>query len=85
MDRLLEKILAEPLLFQYTLESYCEARETGYKNEPYRGQPVDGPEMGIPPPPWAIPVQPDSLFQNHTKLMPVPHTGVVKVSTAAAG
>ena len=37
------------MYLQYTLETFCEGRNTGYINEPYRGGPVDGPQNGPPP------------------------------------
>lgn len=69
--------------FQYTLETFCEGRDTGYVNEPYRGGPVDGPQNGPPPPPWAIPCQPNGMFETHTKEMEVPHTATVRVNVIA--
>ncbi|KAK7103007.1 protein SSUH2 homolog [Littorina saxatilis] len=62
----------------YTLETYAEARSTGYKSKPYRGEFVDGPENGQPPPPWAVPCEADQLFKNQVKLFEVPHTSFVK-------
>ncbi|XP_076448094.1 protein SSUH2 homolog isoform X2 [Babylonia areolata] len=62
----------------YTLETFAEARSTGYKTVPYRGGPVDGPENGPAPPPWAIPCEADALFQDQVKLIEVPHTSFVK-------
>lgn len=62
----------------YTLETFCEGRNTGYVNEPYRGGPVDGPQNGPPPPPWAIPCQPNGMFDTHTKKMEVPHTATIR-------
>ncbi|KAL8592646.1 hypothetical protein ACOMHN_026576 [Nucella lapillus] len=61
----------------YTLETFAEARSTGYKTVPYRGGPVDGPQNGQAPPPWAIPCEADSLFRDQTKLIEVPHTSFV--------
>ena len=66
-------------LFQYTLETFCEGRSTGYVHEPFMGQPIDGPQNGIPPPPWQIPCVADQMFHDHTKLLEVPHTAVIKV------
>ncbi|KAK3585813.1 hypothetical protein CHS0354_038330 [Potamilus streckersoni] len=62
----------------YILETFGESRSTGYKTEPYKGGFVDGPENGPPPPPWAIPCQPDSMFKDDTKKIEVPHTASVK-------
>ena len=70
-------------MFQYTLETFCEARKTGFKSEPYRGGPVDGPQNGPPPPPWAIHCVANSMFQTHEKRMEVPHTATVHVSLAS--
>ncbi|KAL5014504.1 hypothetical protein ScPMuIL_008774 [Solemya velum] len=60
--------------FHYVLETFTETRSTGYVYTPYRGGPVDGPENGEPPKPWAILCGPDCNFENQTKLIEVPHT-----------
>ncbi|KAL8611295.1 hypothetical protein ACOMHN_013726 [Nucella lapillus] len=62
----------------YTLESYAESRSTSNEFKPYRGGPVDGPNNGPAPGPWAIPCEPDNLFEDQIKLLEVPHTSVVK-------
>ena len=43
------------------------------------GGPVDGPENGTPPAPWAIPCQPKMLFKDDKIKIEVPHTAKVKV------
>lgn len=67
------------ITLQYTLETFTEARKTGFMHVPYRGGPVDGPENGPPPPPWAIHCLADSMFHTHVKKMEVPHTATVRV------
>ncbi|XP_064633158.1 protein SSUH2 homolog isoform X2 [Lineus longissimus] len=62
----------------YILETYCEGRSTNYEHVPFHGQFIDGPENGPPPPPWAVEVHPDGMFNNHQKKVEVPHTAVVK-------
>lgn len=66
---------------QYTLETFCEARTTGYAHEPFRGQPIDGMGNGIPPPVWNIPCAPDQMFRDHVKKLEVPHTATIQAST----
>lgn len=61
------------------METFTEARKTGFQHVPYRGGPVDGPENGIPPPPWQIHCLADSMFHTHVKKMEVPHTATVRV------
>lgn len=61
----------------YTLETFGEGRTTKPKRVPYMGGPVDGPENGPPPPPWAIPCQPNQMFTTHVIKIDVPHTSVV--------
>jgi hypothetical protein len=70
------------MYLQYTLETFCEGRNTGYINEPYRGGPVDGPQNGPPPPPWAIPCQPNGMFDSHTKKMEVPCNRILVIHIA---
>ena len=64
---------------QLTLETFGEGRTTKNKSVPYKGGMVDGPENGMPPPPWAIPCEPNEMFNTHTIKIDVPHTSVVKV------
>lgn len=64
--------------YHYSLSSFCEGRQTSYKYEPYRGQPIDGPNNGPAPQPWSIHAQPASMFQNAEAKIEVPHTAVVK-------
>lgn len=61
----------------YTLETFTEGRTTKYKRVPYKGGYIDGPENGIPPPPWSIPCVPTTLFDDHKKKLEVPHTAKV--------
>ena len=68
-------------VFQYRLETFTEGRKTKKKKKPYKGGPVDGPENGTPPPPWAIPCQPKCLFKDEKVKIEVPHTAKVKVTT----
>lgn len=62
----------------YTLETFAEGRSTGYATVPYRGEFVDGPQNGMPPPPWSMPCEPDNIFHNQVKKFEVPHTSFVK-------
>ncbi len=65
--------------FQYTLETFTEARSTSRKQKPYHGGILDGPENGAAPLPWQIQVQPATPFQESTQIVTVPHTDTVKV------
>ncbi|ESO82302.1 hypothetical protein LOTGIDRAFT_134754 [Lottia gigantea] len=76
-EMVIDKIIPHNAL-HYTLETFCEGRSTGYVNEPFRGGMIDGPENGMPPPPFAIPCNPDSMFDDHVKLLEVPHTATVR-------
>ena len=67
---------------QYVLETFTEGRTTKNAQKPYMGGPVDGPENGPPPPPWAIPCSPHQSFHDHKIKIEVPHTSVVRVSMA---
>lgn len=52
----------------------------GFKFQAYRGGPVDGPETGAAPPPWAVACDPSTLFKDQVKSIEVPHTSVIRVS-----
>ncbi|XP_022807961.1 protein SSUH2 homolog, partial [Stylophora pistillata] len=64
--------------YHYKLESYCESRSTSWKFDPYWGQQIDGPQNGLAPPPWSIPVSPTQFFKPHEAYVEVPHTASVK-------
>ncbi|CAB1353224.1 unnamed protein product [Coregonus sp. 'balchen'] len=44
-------------MYRYRLETYTESRSSAWEMEPYTGQVVDGPQYGMSPPPWDVPVQ----------------------------
>jgi len=48
---------------RYELSSYCEDRKTQWRVVPFRGGLIDGPQNGIPPGPWDIPVFSTGLFK----------------------
>ncbi|CAC5366971.1 unnamed protein product [Mytilus coruscus] len=64
--------------YHYILETYTETRATKYENVPFKGQPIDGPQNGIPPGPWDIITNPCDLFSDEIRKMEVPHTASVK-------
>uniref|UniRef100_A0A674P702 Ssu-2 homolog n=1 Tax=Takifugu rubripes TaxID=31033 RepID=A0A674P702_TAKRU len=41
---------------------------------PPTGQPVDGAEFGVSPPPWEIPVPPPQIFTDRVETLRVPHS-----------
>lgn len=64
--------------FHYQLETFGERRETAERHEPYRGEYIDGPENGIPPRAWDIPVSVPAHFLPSIGKVEVPHTARVK-------
>eukprot|EP00057_Strongylocentrotus_purpuratus_P014385 XP_011668859.1 PREDICTED: protein SSUH2 homolog [Strongylocentrotus purpuratus] len=64
--------------FHYTLETFTEKRTTKWVNEPFSGQPVDGPQNGPAPLPWSIAVNIPAMFTNSIAKVEVPHTASVK-------
>ncbi|XP_078517798.1 protein SSUH2 homolog [Lissotriton helveticus] len=63
--------------YRYRLETFTESRNTGWKNVPYNGEPVDS--MGGPPPlPWDIPVPVPEMFKHAEEHIKVPRTASVK-------
>ncbi|KPP59292.1 hypothetical protein Z043_122799 [Scleropages formosus] len=63
--------------YRYRLETFTESRSTEWNHEPFNGQPIDA-YMQPAPGPWAIPVQPPSVFQDSTQVVKVPYTSSVK-------
>ena len=45
----------------------------------FSGGPIDGPQFGVPPQPWDIPVIRPQDFKTDKKVISVPHTASVKV------
>ena len=68
------------MLFQYTLETFCEGRTTARTEIPFPGGVIDGPFNGPPPMPWDIPCAPAQHFADQVYKLPVPHTEEVRVS-----
>ncbi|XP_063436554.1 protein SSUH2 homolog isoform X1 [Mytilus trossulus] len=64
--------------YHYILETYTETRSTKYENVAFKGQPIDGPQNGIPPGPWDIITNPCDIFSDEIRKMEVPHTASVK-------
>jgi len=48
---------------RYELSSFCEDRKTQWRVVPFIGGLIDGPQRGIPPGPWDIPVFSTGLFK----------------------
>lgn len=72
----IKKITPYPAL-HYAINSFCEERKTRMRCVPFKGGVVDGPQNGVPPPPWAIPVFSSGLFKTEKKVIQVPHTSRV--------
>ncbi|XP_069499579.1 protein SSUH2 homolog [Ambystoma mexicanum] len=70
--------------YRYRLETFTEARTTGWKNVPYNGEPVDS--MGGPAPlPWDIAVPVPEMFKDGEEHVKVPHTSSVKACEKCLG
>ncbi|XP_076003180.1 protein SSUH2 homolog isoform X2 [Genypterus blacodes] len=65
-------------VYRYRLETYTETRTSTWEFEPYHGQPVDGPQYGMSPPPWDIPVNLPQRFTDMVEKIRVPHSSFVK-------
>ncbi|XP_056885526.1 protein SSUH2 homolog [Takifugu flavidus] len=65
-------------VYRYRLETYTETRTSSWQFEVYNGQPVDGAEFGVSPPPWEIPVPPPQIFTDRVETLRVPHSSIVK-------
>uniref|UniRef100_A0A3B3ZA20 Uncharacterized protein n=1 Tax=Periophthalmus magnuspinnatus TaxID=409849 RepID=A0A3B3ZA20_9GOBI len=66
-------------VYRYRLETYTETRTSAWQFEPYHGQAVDGPQFGVSPPPWDIPVSLPQRFSDMVVKVRVPHSSFVKV------
>uniref|UniRef100_A0A672YPR3 Protein SSUH2 homolog n=1 Tax=Sphaeramia orbicularis TaxID=375764 RepID=A0A672YPR3_9TELE len=64
-------------VYRYRLETYTETRTSlfGFVT----GQPVDGPQFGMSPPPWDIPVSMPQRYTDMVQKIRVPHSSFIKV------
>ncbi|XP_026161665.1 protein SSUH2 homolog isoform X2 [Mastacembelus armatus] len=66
-------------VYRYRLETYTETRTSAWQFEPYSGQVVDGPQCGMSPPPWDVPVSQPPIYTEMVEKVRVPHSSIVKV------
>ena len=59
--------------------------QVAWASEPYRGQNIDRPSNGPPPPPWDIDVAPGCLFAREEIKREIPHTASVRTCHVCAG
>ncbi|PAA88858.1 hypothetical protein BOX15_Mlig022325g2 [Macrostomum lignano] len=55
-EDMLIKSLTQTTAVHYMVKTFLETRATDWASEPFRGQIIDGPQNGVPPPPWDIEV-----------------------------
>ncbi|XP_039971671.1 protein SSUH2 homolog isoform X3 [Xiphias gladius] len=72
-------------VYRYRLETYTETRTSAWQFEPYNGQMVDGPQFGMCPPPWDIPVTLPQRYTSMVEKIRVPHTSFVKLCHTCNG
>ncbi|TDH13473.1 hypothetical protein EPR50_G00033320 [Perca flavescens] len=73
------KELQPVTVYRYRLETYTETRTSAWQFESYNGQVVDGPQFGMSPPPWDIPVTPPARYTDKVEKVRVPHSSFVKL------
>ncbi|KAF7653065.1 hypothetical protein LDENG_00087830 [Lucifuga dentata] len=66
-------------VYRYRLETCTETRTSAWQFEPYHGQAVDGPQYGMSPPPWDVPVSLPQRFTDVVEKVRVPHSSFVKL------
>uniref|UniRef100_A0A8C9X9E1 Ssu-2 homolog n=1 Tax=Sander lucioperca TaxID=283035 RepID=A0A8C9X9E1_SANLU len=72
------KELKPVTVYRYRLETYTETRTSAWQFESYNGQVVDGPQFGMSPPPWDIPVTLPARYTDKVEKVRVPHSSFVK-------
>ncbi|XP_022597793.1 protein SSUH2 homolog [Seriola dumerili] len=72
-------------VYRYRLETYTETRTSAWQFEPYNGQVVDGPQYGMSPPPWDVPVTLPQRYTDVVEKIRVPHTSFVKTCHTCHG
>eukprot|EP00112_Aurelia_sp_Birch-Aquarium-sp1_P023547 Seg7057.1 transcript_id=Seg7057.1/GoldUCD/mRNA.D3Y31 product="Protein SSUH2" protein_id=Seg7057.1/GoldUCD/D3Y31 len=71
--------------YHYKLESFTETRTFNWHQEPYIGQPIDGPHNGPAPHAWQMQVTQPAPFQPTVIYMEIPHTASVKTCNYCSG
>ncbi|XP_054640630.1 protein SSUH2 homolog [Dunckerocampus dactyliophorus] len=79
------KELRPVTVYRYRLETYTETRTSAWHFEPYKGQPVDGPQFGMSPPPWDVPVTVPPRFTDTVAKTRVPHSSFIKLCHKCSG
>ncbi|KAM6981347.1 protein SSUH2 homolog [Aplochiton taeniatus] len=72
-------------VYRYRLETFTESRTSGWQFEPYNGQVVDGPQYGMSPPPWDIPMTTPQRYMDIVQKVRVPHSSFVKACHTCHG
>ncbi|XP_040889873.1 protein SSUH2 homolog isoform X1 [Toxotes jaculatrix] len=72
-------------VYRYRLETYTESRTSAWQFEAYNGQMVDGPQYGMCPPPWDIPVTSPQRYTDMVEKVRVPHSSFVKLCHTCKG
>ncbi|KAF0034716.1 hypothetical protein F2P81_012474 [Scophthalmus maximus] len=72
-------------VYRYRLETYTETRTSTWQFESYNGQMVDGPQYGMCPAPWDIPVTLPQRYTDMVEKVRVPHTSFVKLCHTCNG
>lgn len=79
------KDLQPVTVYRYRLETFTETRTSTWHFEPYNNQLVDGPQYGVSPLPWDIPVVLPPRFTDQVQKLQVPHSSVVKPCHVCCG
>ncbi|CAL1266075.1 unnamed protein product [Larinioides sclopetarius] len=69
----------------YKLESFGEKRECTPRFTGYYGQNIDGPENGVAPDKWNVPIGMPIKFVDHQITTEIPHTAYVKECSTCEG
>nr|XP_019961860.1 PREDICTED: protein SSUH2 homolog isoform X2 [Paralichthys olivaceus] len=72
-------------VYRYRLETYTETRTSAWQFEPYNGQMVDGPQYGMCPQPWDVPVTLPQRYTDMVEKVRVPHTSFIKLCHKCKG
>lgn len=85
VENMVIRDIAMSSAFHYTLETFAEKRETKWAYDPYNGEILDSPLMGVAPAPWDIPLAPTKQFSDSVQTMEVPHTASAMTCHVCAG
>ena len=66
-------------ILKYTLDTFNQVRKIGCAFSATSPGAQLNSRFGALPNPWALPCEPNEMFKNHSKTIPIPNTDLIQV------